>query len=544
MFSKKLSKIAAVVTSLVLAAGIMLPSFGGVAEAAEAPTGSITITVPESDKGTHSYKAYQIFSADSSDTGLTNIAWGSAIGTPSEEMVTKLAAIDGFSTCGNDAAKYADALSAITATDADLSKAFADAVAGYVTGGKAADQTNKITGLATGYYLVMDASNPTGTGTTPGTDNSGAYTRYILEVVEGANVNVTAKTSAPTLVKKVEELGYEGTLDGAYNDVADYSIGDTINFRIYVTVADNYKDFKGAYSMIVTDEMDEGLTFGEVTSVTVDNNEIGVGNCVVNKESDQKFTVTFPNLKAVTTDLKGKTIVITYTATLNANAVIGLDGNVNKASLKYSNNPNSTTTTTDGTTPEDKVIVFTYSLGVDKVDAKDATKLEGAEFVIYKTTGTSYVIADGGKVTGFTTSKDDATKFTTDANGFVSVAGLEDGDYTIEEVKAPEGYNLPTGDAAKTAITIAATTVNGQNWVSGKTAADALTAITCNDEAGVLTLTADAPVNVSVEIKNSKGSSLPTTGGMGTKILYIVGGILVVGAAVLLISKKRMDSEE
>ena len=535
MFSTKTKKISAMITALVLAVVMMLPVNLGVASAAGA--GSITITVPESDKGTHAYTAYQIFSGTYAEGVLTDINWGSAIAADKQaDALTAVKGIVFFQDCTN-VTEIAEKLATISKKDDDNTKAFADAIAPFVSTGVDA-VNNIISGLDDGYYLVMDKAAPTGSGsTTPGVDNSGAYTKYILEVVGGSNVNVTAKTSAPTLVKKVEEKGYSGDFDGTFNDVADYSIGDEILFRIYVTVADNYKSYNSEYKLVVTDKMDSGLAYTGIESVIFgDTAAPEVSYSVISRDS-QNVEITFPDLRNY--DLTGKKITITYKAKLTEDAVIGLGGNKNTASLKYSNNPNSTTSTAEGTTPEDKVIVFTYSLGINKIDSTDSTKkLQGAEFVIYRLNGSDkeYVVTANGRVTGFAAEE---TTFVTDVDGNIKVAGLEDGTYYVEEKKAPAGYNLPQD--AVTELVVAATTTNGQTWVDGD-ASKALTAITVNGVAG--TVSEGVDVNVAVEIKNSKGSSLPTTGGMGTTILYIVGGILVVGAAILLISKKRMNNEE
>lgn len=255
------------------------------------------------------------------------------------------------------------------------------------------------------------------------------------------------------------------------------------------------------------------------------------------------MTVTFANLKTAYPALTATSkIVVKYTATLNANAEIGLDGNENKVTLTYSNNPNSGGTGDTGKTPEDKVIVFTYELDVTKVDGTDATKtLAGAEFKLYKLNGTTktYATVAEGKVTGWTETEADGTTLTSDANGLFKVAGLDDGTYYLKETKAPDGYNLLAND---TKLVITASTTNGQTW-SG-TAADALTAlkISVNDGAAADGNTTTGVVGATVS--NNAGSTLPSTGSIGTKIFYLLGGLIVVGTAVLLVVRKRMNYEK
>jgi LPXTG-motif cell wall-anchored protein len=231
-------------------------------------------------------------------------------------------------------------------------------------------------------------------------------------------------------------------------------------------------------------------------------------------------------------------------ATLNSNAKIGsAEGNPNEVYLTYSNNPNYTGTgdnTPTGTTPKDKVIVFTYELDTTKVDGTTKAKLSGAEFELYKGTDTkSYAIVADGKVTGWTTDETKATALKSDDNGLFKVAGLDDGTYYLKETKAPTGYNLLT---APVTLVIAAATVNSQNWVG--TAADALTALTIKVGSEAI---ADGNVStgtVTATIANNAGSTLPSTGGIGTTLFYVIGILLMSGAAVLLVTKKKMANRE
>ncbi len=151
---------------------------------------------------------------------------------------------------------------------------------------------------------------------------------------------------------------------------------------------------------------------------------------------------------------------------------------------------------------------------------------------------TYYVQVDSNyKVTGFTTDETKASTLTSNANGLIAVSGLEDRTYYVKETKAPTGYNLLSNAIA---LTIAATTSNGQNWTNS-VASDALTALTLSVDGGTAV---DGDVNsgiVSTTITNTKGTTLPTTGGIGTTIFYIVGAILVIGAAVVLVTRRRVS---
>ena len=258
--------------------------------------------------------------------------------------------------------------------------------------------------------------------------------------------------------------------------------------------------------------------------------------------------VIFNDIKEVAAVTKDSIVTVDYTATLNSDAVIGLDGNPNEVKLIFSNNPNMTGDGTGkpddtGETPIDKVIVFTYELDVEKVDGTNtATKLKDAEFVLKRKVGenTEYAVVNNKeRLEKWVASIDDATKLVTGADGLVKVAGLDDGTYYLEETKAPSQYNKLSKDVE---IVISTKTKNNQIWTG--TASDALTKIevTVTD---VKTVKTDGNVksgSVKVTVENYKGSELPSTGGMGTTIFYVVGSILVLGAAILLITKKRMSA--
>lgn len=261
-------------------------------------------------------------------------------------------------------------------------------------------------------------------------------------------------------------------------------------------------------------------------------------------EACYSLKVIFNDIKEVAAVTKDSIVTVDYTATLNSNAVIGLDGNPNEVKLIFSNNPNMTgdgtgKPTDTGETPIDKVIVFTYELDVEKVDGTENTKkLAYAEFVLKRNAGenTEYAVVTNGKLEKWVDSIANATKLVTGVDGLVKVEGLDDGTYYLEETKAPSTYNKLSEDVT---IVISASTVNNQTW--NGTASDALTKIdvTANGEKSNGNVN-DGSVKVTVE--NNQGSTLPSTGGMGTTIFYVVGSILVLGAAILLITKKRMSA--
>lgn len=363
------------------------------------------------------------------------------------------------------------------------------------------------------------------------------------------NINITAKTDAPSVEKKVlENVKYNqnGGYGNQYNDVADYNMGDAVPFKLIGTVPDmsNYKTYK----YIFHDTMSAGLTLNENSiKVYVSSDKAGTDKVEItgwNKAvNGQSFTVSFKDLKSVASVSAGKFILVEYTATLNQNAIVGLDGNPNEVYLEYSNKPDHSgtgETENTGKTPEDKVIVFTYELDTTKVDGQDnSIKLEGAEFKLHNAAGKWAIVNADSKVTGWADTEADGTTLTSDANGLFKVIGLDDGTYYLKETKAPAGYNLLANEIP---VVIKATTSNGQTWTNG-VASDALTKleVTADNKAG----TGDTSTGIAgITIANNKGSVLPETGGMGTTIFYVVGTILVLGAAVVMITRKRMSVDK
>lgn len=549
---KHVKKLLSVILVMIMALTMALPA---------AAAGNRTLTINSKTSG-HTYQAYQVFSGRLDSTGklLSDIEWGKNIDATKEvDGKTLLAAIqglDGFNQC-QTATQIAEVL-AKKETTAETLDTFATIVSKYVKGNPATSTTPTgdatsgyvytISGLDDGYYFVTEdvqASEP-----------NNAYTKYMLRVAGDTAIN--AKTDVPSAEKKVKEnvkYNQDGGYDNGYNDVADYNIGDKVPFAFYSKVPD-MSNFE-IYKYIFHDEMSSGLTFNNDVKVTIGGTDV-TASCKVEK-TNKGFDVIFGDLKTVTGVTTGAAIRIDFTATLNDQAAIGLPGNPNTLTLEYSNNPNDTTKTTTGT--PDTVIVFTYELDVTKIDGKDKKELDGVQFKLYREVSgqgagpsKEYVIVDAnGKVTGWTADKDAAgTTLTTSTKGTMkgifTVSGLDDGIYSLEETQPLDGYNT-IKDPIK--VTITANTKNGQNWTDNTPGNAFITAdadgkpvnpleitIGEGDKAATTEGFADTGI-VSTTVVNNKGVELPGTGGIGTTIFYVVGGILVVGAAVLLIAKKR-----
>ncbi|MBE5815363.1 MAG: isopeptide-forming domain-containing fimbrial protein [Clostridiales bacterium] len=514
--------------SLVLAVLMLCISAAALATEAETP---YTITI-NGDDG-HTYEAYQIFGGDLSGDVLSNIVWGNGVNGEAVQTKTEKAS----------AQEVADLL---TSDNLDEYMAIFEEnllASGVKTSTGVAGEdgtTYTIEGLEPGYYLIKDADGSVPVGH--------AYTKFMAKVVK--NVTASPKTDNTTHEKKVYENvkpvtnGKTGAAGNKYNDVADYCIGDTVPFALYSTVPDT--THYDHYVMIFHDVMEAGLEFDPASiKVTIGGNEYTNITLVQPGTDGCTFELKLNELKGYTA---GEEIRVDFNATLTDEAVIGLDGNPNKSKLEFSNNPNNDGTVDENgeyiddgdttETPWDHVVVFTYELDVTKVDGADtAKKLQGAEFVLQNAAGKYVTVDASGIVTGWVEAKEQASKLTSDADGFFKVVGLDDGEYKLEETKAPEGYNLL---ADPIAIKVSATTINDQNYTGTPSAA--LTAL--NIEVGGSTAAGDTATGVvSTTVNNNVGATLPETGGIGTTIFYVVGGVLVLAAIVLLVTKRRVGEE-
>lgn len=461
-----------------------------------------TISVPAGSN--HTYQVYQIFTGDySSDGKLSNIKWGqnsnsrkgANVGSKvSEDVLNQLAAVAGKS----DEDKLA-----VIEQYANLSENGMDTVS-----------ASKSIQVAAGYYLFKDTT----TGISGNT--------YIAEVV--GNVSIKAKNShVPGFEKKLKDKNDTTDNDfGGWQDVADHDIGDKIPFKLEGTVPADYDAEYTSYYFAFHDEEEAGLTFNkDSVEVYVDDTKITAGFEVKTSTNDGcSFEVVFSNLKDIKAVHAGSKIRVEYTSTLNDNAVIGGDGNLNKAQLEYSNNPRDTNS--KDKTVWDNVVVFTYQVVVNKYanSVAESNKLPGAEFTLSKK------LKDG-------TTKDIAVAKSQEGKRF-TFKGLDDGVYTLTETVTPEGYN--TIDP----ITFTVTATHGTEWDGKGVRGDLITAFTGNAASGEITFTPDKGTGaLTTNVINKSGTTLPSTGGMGTTVFYVVGGGLMAVAVVLLVTKKRMENK-
>ena len=515
---KHTKKLASLLLALVMALSLAVTAF-----ADESTTYSITIN--NSTAG-HTYEAYQIFTGDlaTNEAGnkvLSNIVWGSGV---SEAGQTAL----------GDAAAKAETLK----TEADA-KAFAKAVAPYLT--TAAGSANTVTdgkyvisGLAAGYYLVKDQD-----GSLTGDNDS--YTEYIIQVV--GNVTATPKSDVPEVQKKVKDINDStDTTKTDWQDSADYDIGDSIPFQLKATLADNVSSYT-TYKVVFHDTLSKGLTYNNDAKVYIDGTETNgfTVTATVNADGTTTLTVSCDDVKALGAG-NSSAITVEYTAKLNENAVLGSAGNPNEVYLEYSNNPNKSEKGNNetGETPKDVVIVFTYKTIINKVDSENKP-LTGAAFKLEK-----LIKGKDGAADTWTTVKEFTGDETTTSFTF---SGLDDGQYKLTETKTPVGYNTidpiyfvieATHDETADAPTLKTlnaylTDANGNKQTEMKDGESV------NIDLGTVDLTAGS---ITTTVVNKSGSELPSTGGIGTTIFYVLGGVLILAAVVLLVTKKRMSGAE
>ena len=526
-----MNKVLKGLVAVVSTAAMAVAGLAGVASSAMAADNNVTVTVPTTTNlKDHTYTAYQILTGSQAESGgaLGSTSWGTGI-----DSAKFLAALQADKTIGSYFSTVTTSdqfVKALGNTDNFASNgANTNIVAKIALANKTGDGTALTNGantLATGYYLIVDS-------TTKG--NQTVYNPAVLAIT--SDITIQDKTSVPTLEKKVQEnqKNVTGDYGNGFNDVADYNIGDDVPFHLIGSVPDMSQYTTYVYKF--TDTLGDG--FDAPTSVKVYLSDDKALDTKKDTDITSSFTITNPLTKTFTVstnDLKaipgvgtGKYVIVSYTAKLNASAKIGLPGNLNTAKLTYSNNPDQSgqgENQPTGNTPEDKVIVFTYKLNTTKVDSdNDATKLQGAEFKLRNANNQYAVVDADNTVTSWSATEEGGSTLTSDANGLFSVTGLDDGTYYLEETKAPAGYNLPASDFE---VKITATTANGQDW-----AGDAATALTKIDvTVGSTAGTGDVPTGTAaIVIENTKGSKLPSTGGMGTTVLYAAGAAIVLVAA-------------
>ena len=505
------------VLGIVLATMMVLAM--GLTASAASTTSNLTIN---SKTGNHTYEVYQLltgtFETLNGKNVLTNEAFGTGV---TDALKTEY---------GNDAYKFLEAIDGKTGDEVLA------LVAGKIQSPVTVTDPYSLRGLAKGYYLIKDQDNTLD-------ETHDAYTKYILRVVDEDVENVVAKMDIPEVEKKVKETNDTTGAITNWQDGADYDIGDKVPFQLSTKVIDGEVEVNGqmvkvfdtykTYELIFHDQMSKGLTFVP-GSVRVYKNGVllaGGYNITapvkdVNGENSE-LVISFADIKAAPVNaVAGDVITVEFEAELNQDAVIGSMGNPNKVYLEFSNNPNDDGNGKPGKTPEDKVIVFTYELDVNKTD-KEGKALQGAGFSLYKEVpaGTAGAVVIDGK--NYVQIGQEITGVTT-----FEFKGIDAGNYRLVETTVPAGYNK----AQDITFTVAATY---------ETLADdpkLLTLEVTNVDPATAQFSADMSTGIcETDVVNNQGIELPETGGIGTTIFYVIGAALMIGAGVVLVTRRRMS---
>ncbi len=465
--------------AMILAIATVLTLGVNAIAAPAATTGSITITNALKDETYNLYKIFDLsYNADAKAytyTVVDGTAWHTFFATGEGSGYVELTdKVDNkwVVTAKEDTTDWAELAKKAIAYAKESS------IAPTQTAKATADGELAFTDLALGYYMVESTLGSLVALDTTNTD-----------------IEIAAKHATPTVTKEVEEDS--NTIFGESNHA---DIGQVVNYKLTLDSVHNLK------KLVVHDTMSEGLTLKtDSFKVTINEAEKTDGFTVTTTGLTDgcTFEIEFTTETLMELTEAADTIVITYSATVNADAVIAGTGNPNEVYLSYGDKQ---------TTERDSVTTYTYAFDIYKYTGTEKTALAGAKFIIANANETSFALITDGKITGWTSNKTEATVLTSTADKNIEVAGLDADTYHLIETEAPAGYNKLT-EAIE--FTIDGTTTTAANAMS-----------------------------ITVEVENKSGTELPATGGMGTTLFITCGAIGVVVIGVLMVTNKRMKKEE
>lgn len=531
MMKKAIKKLLAALLAVAMVCAMAIPAFA--------------YNTEENLNGTHGYSAFQIFKGVISKDNMTlsNVEWGRNI-PHYEDFLAKLKEDPTLGNLFNEADDVQDVLAVISqwSESDNNSIAFARFVCSYLYPDANAnpkpvytDHTGGFNIQEPGYYLIVDT-----TYFNPG-DFYHAYNSFFLLNVPQAPyvVLVNHKVVKPYVEKEVYD-NQDGTNEAGFGSSADHAVNEEFQFKLTATLPaspDRAYDYYKEYAVLFNDTLSNGITYDRLDSVVIKSN--GIPYDITNDssmyevddsrlESDHYFVVGIPDVKACGAGLNlndGATITVTYTAHLNDNAAVnstsGSTENKNKVQLQYSNNPRNSAYW--GFTPESEVRVYTYQLNNTKYrdDDTQGNELGGAGFKLYSDADCKNEVKLYQKDNFYfpikdATDKDAVEMMISGQDGQFNVKGLDAGTYYLKETNPPAGYSA----CADKKIVISATHTEYNVNLSG-----------------------ESNLNNKIINKKAGGITLPSTGGIGTTIFYVVGGGLMVAAIVLLVTKKRMENK-
>lgn len=490
----------------------------------------------------HSFEAFQIFQGDVSDdnTKISNVKWGKNI-TNSTDFLEKLTADPTISGEFNNPTTAQDVLAVISKwhDSDDNSIAFARFVCHYLYSGAVDPGTSipssgdvvEIPEDGAGYYLIVDTTDFS-TG-----DSYHAYNSFLLKVNKGKfNLPIKPKFVKPTVEKKVyDNDNNDISSAGGWGSSADHAINEKFKFQLIAKLpasSDRAYDYYDNYTVRFTDTLSDGITFDKLDTVEITNGDGSTPQVINNYTLDpndpqSSFKLSIDDVKTCVPDLnKGATITVTYTAHLNEKAYVNTVGggtdNKNSVYLEYSNNPRISTSLDH--TPESEVRVYTYQLNNTKYrdDDTPGNELAGAGFRLYSDEAChdedeiKLKMNDDGTYSRDFSTEGKGVEMISGQDGQFNVKGLDAGTYYLKETKTPDGYS---------ACKVIPVTIKADH--------------SRNDQ---VNLEGSNLTNDIVNIKDG-GITLPSTGGIGTTLFYVVGGGLMVAAIVLLVTKKRMENK-
>lgn len=493
---------------------------------ADTPSYKVTITAKGGESVNNTYEVYQIATFDVETTGNETVYTNIKVNSKYERVFKP-----------TEAAKIASDSEDADQLAVNLANASQNDTAVTTT------SNGEFSVEAYGYYLIKETAH--------NDDDAYLATKYILVAVDEATNTVVLKTSNASIRKKIV---LEGTDTFTLVDKNVAAIGDVVTYQLDATIP-KYPSNATGLSYVITDTLSTGLTFNAVTKIEIKAADATAYTEVSAetlaswaKNVGQTTTITVPETTVKAN--AGGSVKVTLTATLNDKANRGSDGNPNSVGLTYTNNWD------EGTpyeTPKDTVITYTGDLNIIKTDdaknSEDAKPLSGAEFAIYtpkQYADAESLPADAPKHVTATIKVGDATYYyykmvTTGEDGKASVTGRDSGTYYAVESKAPAGYNVVT-TPQKLELKV---TGEGLEEVGDTVASQKTTFEKANSEA-VKNYKVSWTVNDQTEarIENTKGNTLPGTGGMGTTIFTIGGIVLVALAALMFVVYMRKQKKQ